>query len=160
LLARGDYVTVVDTFYFGFAPILHLVTHPRLSILRKDVRDDIGSALSGNDAVIHLAGISGFPACVANPGVAIAVNVDATLRLIKSLSRDQTLVFASTTAVYEVAPDVEVDETTELVPSGIYTRTKKEAEKICLNQHANTVALRVATVMGVAPRMRSNLLVN
>jgi nucleoside-diphosphate-sugar epimerase len=160
LLNRGDEVVVIDTFFFGFVPIIPLIVNPNLTVLRKDVRDDLRSLISKVDVVIHLAGLSGFPACVANPGVAIAVNIEATARLVKSLSPNQLLVFASTTAMYEVAPGGDVDETTELVPSGMYTRTKKEAETICLNEHPNTVALRVATVMGVAPRMRSNLLVN
>jgi nucleoside-diphosphate-sugar epimerase len=160
LLNRGDEVVVIDTFFFGFVPIIPLVVNPNLTVLRKDVRDDLRSLISKVDVVIHLAGLSGFPACVANPGVAIAVNIEATARLVKTLSPNQLLVFASTTAMYEVAPGGDVDETTELVPSGMYTRTKKEAEAICLNEHPNTVALRVATVMGVAPRMRSNLLVN
>ena len=160
LLARGDDVTVIDTFYFGFTPILHIATNPKLTILRKDVRDDLRPVLAGHDAVIHLAGLSGFPACVANPGVALAVNVDATSRLVKSLSKDQLLIFASTTAMYEVAPEFEVDETTVLHPAGMYTKTKQAGENICLNEHQNTIALRMATVMGVAPRMRSNLLVN
>jgi nucleoside-diphosphate-sugar epimerase len=160
LLARGDDVTVIDTFYFGFTPILHIATNPKLTILRKDIRDDLRSVLSDHDVVIHLAGLSGFPACVANPGVALAVNVEATSRMVKCLSRDQLLIFASTTAMYEVAPEIEVDETTVLHPAGMYTKTKQAAENICLNDHQNSIALRMATVMGVAPRMRSNLLVN
>lgn len=160
LLARDCDVTVIDTFYFGFTPILHLATNPKLKIIRKDVRDDLRPLLGDQDVVIHLAGLSGFPACVANPGVAIAVNVDATERLVKSLGKGQLLIFASTTAMYEVAPEVEVDEMTVLHPAGMYTKTKLLGENICLNEHENTIALRLATVMGVAPRMRSNLLVN
>ncbi|MFZ1992059.1 MAG: NAD(P)-dependent oxidoreductase, partial [Alphaproteobacteria bacterium] len=160
LLNRGHEVTILDTFYFGFAPVLHLVTHPRLNVIRKDVRDNLADLVSKFDTIIHLAGISGFPACIANPGVAYAVNVEATQRLVKALSPQQLLVFASTTAMYEVAPDMIVDETTTLSPNSIYTRTKREGELICLNEHDRTVAFRVATVMGVAPRMRSNLLVN
>jgi len=160
LLARGYDVTVLDTFYFGFTPILHLATNPKLSILRKDIRDDLRSVIREHDVVIHLAGLSGFPACVANPGVALAVNVEATRTMVKGLSKEQLLIFASTTAMYEVAPEIEVDEETVLHPAGMYTKTKQAAENICLNDHPNTIALRMATVMGVAPRMRSNLLVN
>ncbi len=160
LLNKGNEVTILDTFYFGFAPVLHLATHPRLSIIRKDVRDNLGSILPKFDAIVHLAGLSGFPACISNPGVAYAVNVEATASLVRALSPEQLLVFASTTAMYEMAPNVVVDETTQLEPNSIYTRTKRDGELICLNEHANTVALRIATVMGVAPRMRSNLLVN
>src|ERR1700676_2970208 len=83
LLQRGSEVTILDTFYFGFAPILHLASHPRLTVLRKDIREDLTTVLSGHDVIIHLAGLSGFPACVANPGVALAVNVDATAQLAK-----------------------------------------------------------------------------
>ncbi len=160
LLARGHKVTVLDTFYFGYAPILHLVPNPNLSIVRQDVRDDMKPLLATHDAVIHLAGLSGFPACAANPSIALTVNVEATATLAKAMSKDQLLIFASTTALYEVAPDGDVDENTKVAPKGIYTKSKREGELICLNDHPNTIALRLATVMGVAPRMRSNLLVN
>ena len=160
LLRRGDEVTMLDSFFFGFAPVLHLVTHPKLTVVRKDIRDDLSDILPRHDVVIHLAGLSGFPSCLANPGVAYAVNVDATARLVSKLSPQQLLVFASTTSMYELSPDMVVDETTELAPNSIYTRTKREGELICLNEHPRTIAFRVATVMGAAPRMRSNLLVN
>jgi nucleoside-diphosphate-sugar epimerase len=160
LLARGDEVSILDTFTFGFVPVLHLVTNPKLTVIRKDVRDDMAAIVKDYDVIIHLAGLSGFPACVANPGVAYAVNVEATKRLVANLSKDQLLIFASTTAMYEVATEPLVDEETVLNPTGIYTRTKLEGENICLGEHARTVSYRIATVMGVAPRMRSNLLVN
>lgn len=160
LLVRGCEVTILDAFYFGYAPVLHIASHPRLTILRKDVREDLTTVLAGHDVVIHLAGLSGFPACVANPGAALAINIEATAQLVKKLGKEQLLIFASTTAMYEVAPQGEVDETTPLSPGGLYTKTKKEGENICLNEHENTISLRLATVMGVAPRMRSNLLVN
>lgn len=161
LLACGNEVTIVDAFYFGYHSVLHLVsTRPRLTIVRKDIRDGLSDLISKHDVIVHLAALSGFPACVANPGVAIAVNVAATRALVDALSPGQRLVFASTTAIYEMASDGEVDEETTVDPTGLYTRTKRDAELICLNEHADTVALRVATVMGIAPRMRSNLLVN
>src|SRR4051812_7470466 len=87
LLARGDDVTILDTFTFGFVPVLHIVTNPKLTVIRKDVRDDIASIVKDHDVIIHLAGLSGFPACVANPGVAYAVNVEATRRLVGHLSK-------------------------------------------------------------------------
>ena len=121
-------VTILDTFYFGYAPVLHIANHPRLTVLRKDVREDLTTVLAGHDVVIHLAGLSGFPACVANPGVALAVNVEATAQLAKRLGKGQLLIFASTTAMYEVAPHGEVDETTPVSPGGLYTKTKKEGD--------------------------------
>ena len=160
LLKRGYHVTIFDMFYFGYTPVVHLVTHRNLTIIRGDIRNDMSAVVANHDIVIHLAGISGFPACVANPGVALAVNVSATVQMAKKLSKDQQLIFASTTAMYESAPDIEVDESLDLAPTGMYTRTKKEAETICHHEHPNTVSFRVATVMGVAPRMRTNLLVN
>jgi nucleoside-diphosphate-sugar epimerase len=160
ILRRGDQATILDSFYFGFTPVLHLAAHPGLTILRRDIRDDLAAVVSSFDVIIHRAGLSGFPACLANPSVAQAVNVDATLQLVRALSPQQLLVFASTTSMYELSPDGVADETTDLTPKSIYTRTKRAGELICLNEHARTVAFRVATVMGVAPRMRSNLLVN
>ena len=160
LLKRGFQVTIFDIFYFGCNQIIHLVSHPNLTVIRGDIRNDMSHVLSKHDVIIHLAGISGFPACVSNPGVAMAVNVTATAEMVRAMSRDQLLLFASTTAMYETAPDIEVDENLELSPSGMYTRTKKEAEVIIHNEHPNSISLRVATVMGLSPRMRTNLLVN
>jgi nucleoside-diphosphate-sugar epimerase len=160
LLGAGEKVTILDNFQFGFGSILHLVQNPKLTVVKHDIRDEMSGLLSKHDVIIHLAGLSGFPACATSPTVAAQVNVSAAVRLVRQLSRDQKLIFASTTAMYEVTGEGEVNEEIPLRPVGVYTSGKREAELLCLSEHADTVVLRIATVMGVSPRMRSNLLVN
>ncbi len=159
-LKKGASVTALDTFPAGIGQLLHLASNRNLNIVFKDVRDDLSRELAGHDIVVHLAGISGFPACNAQPAVAKAVNVDATASLARALSRDQLLIFASTTAMYEVAPSGTVDENTPVDPVGSYTSQKKLGEVACFDAHEKTVAFRVATVMGLGPALRTNLLVN
>src|SRR5258706_9242355 len=87
LLGGGHHVCVVDNFMFGFEPILHLASHPRLEVIKRDVRHEDMSYVAGKDVVFHLAAISGYPACEANPHSAQTINVTATERLAGTLSR-------------------------------------------------------------------------
>ena len=70
LLSEGFDVTILDNFMYGYEPILHLVENRKLTILKQDIRNPI-SDLRKYDAIFHLAGISGFPACAANPNSAV-----------------------------------------------------------------------------------------
>ena len=68
------------------------------------------------------------------------------------------LIYASTTSLYGAAV-TECDESIRVEPPNLYAKTKWEAEKIVL-QRENSIALRFATVFGVSPKMRNDLLVN
>jgi nucleoside-diphosphate-sugar epimerase len=99
-----------------------------------------------------------MPVCAANQFGAHSVNVDATKRLVKLLHQDQRLIYASTTSFYGDSGK-ECDEETPVNPLSIYGKTKYEAEQ-CVMERENAVSLRFATVFGVSPRMRTDLLVN
>lgn len=158
LLAQGHRVTLVDNFMFGYEPILHLVANPNLDIIKRDIRHDDISYLTGQDVIFYLAGISGYPACEANPHSAKLINVTATIRMAKALSPSQLLIFPSTTSFYGSSGTLSSEET-EPTPVSLYGITKWEAEKVIM-ERAKSVSLRWATVFGVSPRMRAGLLVN
>jgi nucleoside-diphosphate-sugar epimerase len=159
LLERGYKVTVVDNFLYGYEPLLHLVNQPRLVVIKADIRDDNVSYLRGQDVVFHLAAVSGYPACEANPHSAQRINVEATRRIAEALDPGQLLVYASTTSLYGADGTVCTEETPIHPSHNLYAATKYEAEKICM-QRASSISLRWATVFGVSPRMRTGLLLN
>lgn len=100
LLERGHEVTIIDNFLYGHEPILHLVNRRNLTIIKGDIRNENASYLKHQDVVFHLAAISGYPACEANPHSAQRINVEATQRIAEALAPDQLLVYASTTSLY------------------------------------------------------------
>ncbi|HME43786.1 MAG TPA: NAD(P)-dependent oxidoreductase [Syntrophorhabdales bacterium] len=158
LLNRGHKVTILDNFMYGYDSVLHLVNEPRLKIEREDIRNIREETVKGYDVIFHLAGISGYPACEANPHSAKLINVDASRRLGKLLSKNQVLIYASTTSFYGKSGAV-CSEDSGVDPVSLYGITKYQAEQILLKRE-NTVALRFATIFGVSPRMRVDLLVN
>jgi len=158
LLKLKHHVTLLDNFMYGYQSVLHLVTEPCLTIRQLDIRNLSASDVAKADVVFHLAGISGMPACAANPHSAEVINVSATRRLISLLDSAQLLVFASTTSIYGVSEDG-CDETSRIDPPSLYARTKYEAEQAVMNRE-NSIALRFATVFGVSTRMRADLIVN
>ena len=158
LLDEGYRVTLLDNFMYGYDSVLHLVSEKALTIVREDIRNITKKSVKGFDAVFHLAGISGYPACEANPHSAKLINVDASRTLGKALSKNQRLIYASTTSFYGASGEV-CDEDTPVDPVSLYGVTKYQAEQILL-QRENTVSLRFATLFGVSPKMRVDLLVN
>ena len=157
LLEKGYKVTVLDNFMYGYEPILHLVKHPNLTIIKRDIRNGV-EKIEQYDVIFHLAGISGFPACAANPHSAQLINVEATRLLSNSISKNQMLINASTTSMYGKS-GAPCDENTNVDPVSTYAHTKLEAEKLLMN-HENVVNLRFATVFGFSPRMRMDLMIN
>ena len=82
------HVTILDNFMYGFGSVLHLIDYKDLEIIKQDIRNPI-RGMSNYDIIIHLAGISGYPACEANPHSAQLINVEATRALAESLAKDQ-----------------------------------------------------------------------
>jgi nucleoside-diphosphate-sugar epimerase len=158
LLELRHKVTLVDNFMYGFDSVLHLAREEHLQILPLDVRNIQTRDLKSIDIVFHLAGISGYPACEANPHSAEKINVEATRRLVNCLGACQVLVYASTTSFYGCSGSA-CDETSPIRPVSTYGVTKYEAEKIC-QERKNSISLRFATLFGVSSRMRVDLLVN
>ncbi len=157
-LERGDEVTILDNFMYGYDSILHIIHEPKLNVIQLDIRNINASILANYDAVYHLAGISGMPACAANPDSAENINVEATRKMTSLIQKSQLLIYASTTSFYGASGEG-CDETVPTQPVSIYGRTKYEAEKIVM-QRENSIALRFATVYGTASRMRNDLMVN
>jgi len=157
LLELGYEVTVLDNFMFGYDPIMHLATHPKIEIIKADVRNKIEN-IQKYDVIFHLAGISGFPACASNPHSAQLINVEATKLIKNSMSSGQMLINASTTSMYGKSGKP-CNEDTQVDPVSTYAHTKHAAEEI-LHEADNVISLRFATVFGFSPKMRMDLMVN
>lgn len=158
LLELGHSVTILDNFMFGYDPVLHLMDYPKIEIRREDIRNLTKKTVKGFDVIVHLAGLSGYPACEANPNSAKLINVDASKKLAGLLGKGQLVVYASTTSFYGKSGNV-CDENSPVDPVSLYGITKYQAEQIFM-QRENAVALRFATIFGLSPRMRIDLLVN
>lgn len=157
LIEKGYNVTVLDNFMYGFEPFLHLVEYKNLHVIKQDIRNKIES-IHQYDVIYHLAGLSGLPACAANPSSAHLINVEATKQLAGSLSRNQLLIYASTTSFYGKS-GTKCNEETHVDPVSHYGKTKYLAEQIVM-EHPHSISLRFATVFGFSPKMRMDLMVN
>src|SRR5262249_27117327 len=127
-----------------------------------DARDHrvVSEHLRRADAVLPLACLTGAPACDRDPVAATSVNLDAVRMLLDARSRAQAIVFPTTNSGYGVGEvGLHCTEETPLRPVSLYGRLKVDAEKILLDA-PNTLTLRFATVFGISPRMRLDLLVN
>lgn len=158
LLNRGHHVTILDNFMYGCSPIFGLVNNPNLDILKLDIRNIKEEHVKNFDVIYHLSGISGMPACATNPHSAEMINTIATKTLVNLLSKDQIIINAATTAIYGDNNEICTEESI-IKPGSIYSKSKYEAEKI-VQQKENAISLRFATVFGIAPRMRDDLIVN
>jgi len=158
LLNKGNEVTVLDNFMYGHSSIMPYLSNPNFKAISKDIRTINESDLKEYDVIYHLAGISGYPACEANPNSAHMINVESTKKIVDLLGKEQKLIYASTTSFYGKA-GVECDEQSECSPVSTYGVTKLQAEEICM-QKENALALRFATIFGVTQRMRPDLLLN
>lgn len=163
LLAAGHTVRAIDSLRFGGAGLLGLYPSGRFRLVRGDIRNRalVEDAVDGVDAVVHLAGIVGDPACAADPDTAAAVNLHATIRLREAAQNAgvKQLVFASSCSVYGHG-DRLIDESTSPRPLSLYAETKLDAEADLLDSCLDATILRFATLYGLAPRMRFDLVVN
>lgn len=165
LLDVGLEVRVLDSFSFGEDSLDGATTNPNCKLFPGDIRDAklVTRAMRGCDAIVHLAGIVGDPACDKNSQLALDVNLNATRALIEiARKRDCRFVFASSCSVYG-ASDSLLDEDSPLNPLSIYARTKIDAEKFLLASRAERfrpVVLRFGTLFGLSPQMRFDLVVN
>ena len=143
LLAAGHAVTGFDNLSFGGEGLLGVYLHPEFRFVRGDVRDAdaVGGALEGCQGVVHLAAIVGDPACRAEPELARAVNLDATLALhaaARALPGMERFVFASTCSNYGRSDDGEaiMNESSALRPLSLYAETKVAVEQALLEHPA------------------------
>jgi nucleoside-diphosphate-sugar epimerase len=167
LLAAGHAVRALDSLAFGGVPLLGAYPSGRFTLTRGDIRDPraVERALAGADAVVHLAGIVGDPACAAQPTLAREVNLDATAMLHRAARQAGVtrFIFASSCSVYGHS-DQACDEDSPLRPLSLYAETKAGAERDLLAAHGTgpmaCTVLRFATLYGLAPRMRFDLVAN
>lgn len=162
LLDKGYKVTTVDNLMYRQKSLFHLCNNPNFDFVFGDVRDKslMSKLIKNADVLVPLAAIVGAPACDFNPNLATTTNFDA-IKLLNSLrSKDQLVVYPTTNSGYGVSSgDVFCTEETPLQPISLYGRTKSDAEAKLLGSE-NTITLRLATVFGMSPRMRLDLLVN
>lgn len=161
LIEQGHRVRVLDSLIFNGGVLLPQFRSPRFEFVKGDIRDPIavGRAMSGCDAVIHLAAIVGFPACRKYPDLAQSVNIGGTETVSLAAGKNRLVLFGSTGSNYGALVDEECTEETPLNPLSHYGKTKTAAERH-LMEHCNTIAFRFATAFGVSPRLRLDLLVN
>ncbi|MBI5575400.1 MAG: NAD-dependent epimerase/dehydratase family protein, partial [Deltaproteobacteria bacterium] len=162
LLGRGYGVTVLDSLMYGQHSLLDCCADPNFDFIKGDICDEglVASLLPKFDVVIPLAAIVGAPACKKNPSVTHMVNLDAQLRIVKMLSASQKAVFPTTNSGYGIGEkDNFCTEESPLRPVSQYGKDKVEVERAFLDKGC-AVTLRLATVFGTSPRMRTDLLVN
>ena len=162
LLGEGHDVTVVDNFMHGQASLLDCCDRPGLTVIRGDVRDArlLAEHVPVADAVLPLACLTGAPICSRDPWTAQAVNHDAVRTIVDMLSPAQWMIFPSTNSGYGVGESgTQCDEETPLRPVSLYGRLKVDLESRILDR-GSFVTFRFATLFGVSPRMRLDLLVN
>ena len=162
LLDAGHSVVALDSMLYGEASLFHLCSNPNFFFHRGDVRDEkkVKDLLGDAEAVIPLAAIVGAGACDRDPVMARTVNLESIHLLNRLRSRNQLVVYPVTNSGYGAqSGDVYCTEETPLEPISLYGQTKVEAEAALLESE-NVITLRLATVFGMSPRMRLDLLVN
>jgi nucleoside-diphosphate-sugar epimerase len=166
LLDRGFSVRLLDNLLYGSQSIEPLLGHPRLEFTNGDCRNiqDVVGAMRGVRSVIHLAAIVGDPACAEDDENAFQINFAATRMMLEVAKGNgiERFLFASSCSVYGASDDL-MDERSETVPISVYAETKLHSEKVLLeakSKHFHPTILRFATVFGLAPRPRFDLVVN
>jgi nucleoside-diphosphate-sugar epimerase len=162
LLAAGHKVTVLDNFMYQQNSLFSLCHLANFEVVNGDARqeDILKPLVKKADYVFPLAALVGAPLCKKEPIAATTTNRDAIATLGKLMSRDQRMIIPITNSGYGVGEKGKhCDEESPLNPVSLYGIVKVEAEKIALERES-AISLRLATVFGMAPRMRIDLLVN
>jgi nucleoside-diphosphate-sugar epimerase len=162
LLSLGHKVTVLDNFMFKQNPLAHVCANPEFDVIRGDARDEslIKGSIKDVDVVIPLAALVGAPLCNNDLLGTTSINRDAVIMLTKLLSKDQRILMPITNSGYGIGEKGKFcTEESPLNPISLYGTTKVEAEAAVL-ERGNAISFRLATVFGMAPRFRLDLLVN
>ena len=165
LVKAGHEVTAVDRFFFGKEPLSEFVGNKKVTIKQKDIRDLDQNDFKGHDAVCDLACLSNDPAGEIDPQLTYQINRDGRIHVAKvaKLAGVRKYIISSSCSVYGTGEESQLSETSKTNPISIYAKSTLEAEQenlsIADNNFAAT-ALRNATVFGLSPRMRFDLVVN
>jgi nucleoside-diphosphate-sugar epimerase len=162
LLNKGHEVTVLDNFLFRQNSLADCCHYESFNVVRGDCRDAsiLKNLLKDADIIIPLAAMVGAPLCDQDKLAAESVNHSAVKLICDLVSPDQRIIIPITNSGYGVGEKGKFcTEETPLRPISLYGKTKVDAEKEVLSRD-NSISFRLATVFGMAPRMRLDLLVN
>jgi nucleoside-diphosphate-sugar epimerase len=162
LLALGHEVTVVDNFLFRQNSLADCCHFETFQAVRGDCRDEalMKKLVAGADLIIPLAALVGAPICDRDPVAARTTNSEAVAMLCRIASKAQRIIMPVTNSGYGIGEKGKhCTEENPLRPISLYGVTKVQAEE-CILQRENSISFRLATVFGVSPRMRIDLLVN
>ena len=162
LLKLGNTVTVVDNFTYGQNSLLDCCAEDKFFVVRGDVRDErvMKPLLKDADIIIPLAALVGAPICDRDKVGATSINTEAVRLITLNTSKTQRIIIPTTNSGYGIGQkDKFCTEETPLNPISLYGVSKVDAEKLVLGR-GNSISLRLATVFGISPRMRLDLLVN
>ena len=161
LLNAGDEVVVLDKLLFNQTSLLQYTSNPNFKFIYGDVRNEslLEKLCKEADAIIPLAAIVGFPACAADPQLAKEINFKQIVNIVR-FSKGKKILYPNTNSGYGIAEgQTECTEESPLTPISVYGQTKCDAENF-LRTSTDAITFRLATVFGVSPRMRTDLLVN
>jgi nucleoside-diphosphate-sugar epimerase len=163
MLSEGHEVVVLDKLIFNQVSLLSYTSNPNFKFIHGDVRNEVllEKLCNESDVIIPLAAIVGFPACASEPELAKDINFKQIVNIVKYCNgKDKKILYPNTNSGYGLgAGQIECDEDSPLTPISVYGQTKCEAENF-LRTSTDAIVFRLATVFGVSPRMRTDLLVN
>ena len=162
LLQNGHKVTVIDNFLYKQPSLASVISNKNFSLVYGDVRDKelMSKLISSADIVIPLAAIVGAPACLKDPQMASSVNKDSMIWMFDKISNSQQILMPTTNSAYGSGDENNYcDEESNLNPLSLYAKDKVYVEKYLMEKE-NATSFRLATVFGISPRMRLDLLVN
>ena len=164
LLNKGHKVTVIDLMIYGEEV---LTKNPNLRVIKGDIRDKnlLEKELPNHEIVIHLACISNDPSFELNPKLGRSINLDAFTPLVEIAKKKSVkrFIYASTSSVYGIKKEKDVDETMSLEPLTDYSKYKVDCEVILKkykSENFTPIVIRPATVCGYSPRQRLDVVVN
>ena len=163
MLERGYGVTVLDKLIFNQTSLLQYTSNPNFKFIHGDVRNEklLEKLCLDSDVIIPLAAIVGFPACASEPELAREINFTQIFNIVKyTKGLGKKILYPNTNSGYGIGVgQTECTEESPLNPISIYGSTKCESENF-LKSNTDAIMFRLATVFGVSPRMRTDLLVN
>ena len=163
MLNAGHEVVVLDKLIFNQTSLLVYTSNPNFRFIHGDVRNEslFERLCNEADAIIPLAAIVGFPACDAEPELAEEINYNQISNIVRfTRDKGKKILYPNTNSGYGIGVgQTECTEESPLNPISIYGKTKCRAEDL-LKSSTDAIIFRLATVFGVSPRMRTDLLVN
>jgi nucleoside-diphosphate-sugar epimerase len=162
LLELGHQVTVVDNFIYKQSSLNHVCHKSNFKVVKGDVRIEstMKPLIKEADVIIPLAALVGAPICNQDPIGATTINHDSIMMMLRLVSNNQLILMPTTNSAYGSGDKNNFcTEDSALNPISRYAIDKVEIEK-SLMQHPNAISFRLATVFGMSPRMRIDLLVN